>query len=206
MKTSEATADLFEAMFAMQQELEPIQRTKVVKTGKYEFKYAPLDHILDKLKPILKKHGLAFVQSLDADALATRVFHKSGQWIESNTFLNREHANMQGFGSEATYKRRYALCTLLGIVADEDNDAPIPKVKGNGAAFEEMEWLTPRRQAFLADLAEIIKEKHADGNEWGAYEEYDGLTSQEERTAIWSLLPSQVRSSIKKIGQEARNK
>lgn len=196
MKTSESVDQIYQAVFELQQELEPIRRDKVVKTGKYEFRYAPLDSIMEKLKPLFIKSGLAIVQAVDRDCLSTRLIHRSGQWIESETFLNTDHANMQGFGGEVTYKRRYALSALLGIVADEDND--VPRISATKGALE---TLTAKRQSVLTDLAEYIKEKHAEGNEWGAYEEYVQIQDQEERIALWSLLPSQVRTSLTKLNK-----
>jgi len=199
MKTSEQTNEIYPAIFAMQKSLTPIKRDKVVKTGKYEFRYAPLDSIMEKLAPLFANNGLAMMQGVDADCLTTRIIHTSGQWVESQTFLNKDHANMQGFGGEVTYKRRYALSAMVGLVADEDNDAPRHKPTDGS-----METLSPRRQSFLADMAEIIKDKHADENEYGAYEEYVQITDQEERVALWSLLPSKVRTCLTKLNQAER--
>lgn len=199
MKTSESVDQLYQAVFELQQDLEPMKRDKVVKTGKYEFRYAPLDSIMEKLKPLFVKNGLALIQGVDRDCLTTRLIHRSGQWIEAETFLNTDHANMQGFGGEVTYKRRYALSALLGIVADEDNDVPrISATKGV------LETLPAKRQSVLTDLADYIKEKHAEGNEWGAYEEYVQIGDQEERMALWGLLPSAVRTSLTKLNQTER--
>jgi hypothetical protein len=199
MKTSDQTNEIYPAIFAMQKALTPIKREKVVKTGKYEFRYAPLDSIMEKLSPLFSANGLALVQGVDQDFLTTRIIHTSGQWIESQTFLNRDHANMQGFGGEVTYKRRYALSAMVGLVADEDND--VPRIKSTDGS---MESLSTRRQSFLADMAEIIKDKHADGNEYGAYEEYVQITDQEERVALWSLLPSKVRTSLTNLNKTER--
>jgi hypothetical protein len=124
MKTSSETDKIYPAVIAMQHSLEAIERSKEVKTGKYSFKYAPLDAIMDKVKPLFASNGLAVMQGVDADVLTTRLIHQSGQWVESETHLNREHANMQGFGGEVTFKRRYALSALIGLVSDDDNDAP----------------------------------------------------------------------------------
>lgn len=199
MKTSAEIDKITQAVFNVQGDLKPIGRSKVVKTGKYEFRYAPLDSIMDYLTPLMQRNGLVLMQAVDAETLTTRIMHTSGQWIESETHLNRDHANMQGFGGEVTYKRRYALSSLLGIVSDDDNDAP--RHKPTGETFDN---LTPRRQNFIADLAEIIKEKKSDGNEWGCFEEYSSVEDQEERIALWSLLPSDVRSLIKKLADEQR--
>ena len=196
MKTSESIDKIIVAILGLQGDLKPVPRTKVVKIKSFEFRYAPLDAIFEYAIPLMQKYNLAFVQAVDESTINTRIMHESGQWIESNTFLNREHANMQGFGGEITYKRRYAFCSLLGIVSDDDVDAP--RHRPTGDSFEN---LTPRRQNFIADLAEIIKEKAKDANEYGAYEEYSGVTDQEERIALWSLLPSDVRSMLKKLNE-----
>lgn len=204
MQTSESIDKISPALFRLQSKLKPIVRTKVVKAQKYEFRYAPLDSIMEMLQPLMIEAELMVAQAVDADVLTTRILHTSGQWIQAETHLNRDHANMQGFGGEVTYKRRYALSALLGIVSDEDND--VPKVTGRGACEDALAALPQRRQNFLMDLAEIIKEKQKDGNAWGAFEEYSGLSDQEERVAIWAILPSDVRSSIKKLSEESRTK
>jgi hypothetical protein len=130
--------------------------------------------------------------------------HTSGQWVESATFLNREHGSMQGFGGEVTYKRRYALSALLGIVSDDDND--VPKVTARGALTDAFDALSTRKQNMILDLAEIIKEKHSDGQEVAAYEEYQSLSDNEEVMALWSVLPSNVRSSIKRLAEADKAK
>jgi hypothetical protein len=202
MKTSEQIDQITAALFVLQGELKPIARSKVVKTGKYEFRYAPLDAIVETIVPLLQKARLVFVQAVDADVLTTRLLHESGQWIQSETLLNRDHANMQGFGGEVTYKKRYALSSLLGIVSDDDND--VPKITARGALTDAMDGLSTRKQNMIIDLAEVIKEKHSDGQEISAYEEYLALTDNEEIMALWSLLPSNVRSSIKKLAEADR--
>ena len=199
MKTSEQIDQITAALFVLQGELKPIARSKVVKTGKYEFRYAPLDAIVETIVPLLQKARLVFVQAVDADVLTTRLLHESGQWIQSETLLNRDHANMQGFGGEVTYKKRYALSSLLGIVSDDDNDGP--KITARGALTDAMDGLSTRKQNMIIDLAEVIKEKHSDGQEISAYEEYQALTDNEEIMALLSLLPSNVRSSIKKLAE-----
>lgn len=199
MNTSEKTDLIIPAFIKFQAAVKPIKRDKEVKVNKFSFKYAPLDTIMETIVPVLQSHGLAIMQSVDMDFLSTRLVHDSGQWLESCTFLNREHANMQGFGGEITYKRRYAMSALLGLVSDDDNDAPpVPRNSPTAGFFEQ---LSPRRQSYIADLAEIIKEKHADGNEWGAFEDYETITDGEEKVAIWSLLPSGVRSNLKKLNE-----
>jgi hypothetical protein len=204
MKTSESLDKVTEAVFALQGELKAVPKTKEVKAGKYSFKYAPLDAIVEYIAPLMQKHGLMFSQAVNADVLTTRIFHRSGQWLESETFLNRDHANMQGFGGEVTYKRRYALSALLGIVSDDDND--VPHITARGALTDAMEQLSSRKQSIIVDLAEVIKEKFNGGQEIGAYEEYKSLNDNEEIMALWGILPSNIRTSIKKMAEADKQK
>jgi hypothetical protein len=208
MKTSEQIDKISPAIFGLQCALKPIARSKVVSVkgnkASYDFRYAPLDAIMEMLQPLMKDAGLMVVQAVDTDALTTRLMHTSGQWVESATFLNREHGSMQGFGGEVTYKRRYALSALLGIVSDDDND--VPKVTARGALTDAFDALSTRKQNMILDLAEIIKEKHSDGQEVAAYEEYQSLSDNEEVMALWSVLPSNVRSSIKRLAEADKAK
>lgn len=204
MKTSTKIEQITAAIFAVQGELKPMPKSKEVKAGRYSFKYAPLDAIVEYIVPLMQKQGLLFMQAVNADVLTTRLFHTSGEWIESETHLNREHANMQGFGGEVTYKRRYAISALLGLVSDDDND--VPHITARGALTDAMDGLSTRKQNMVADLAEVIKEKHNAGQEIGAYEEYLSLTDNEEIMALWGLLPSHVRSNIKKLAEADKQK
>lgn len=109
----------------------PRNREVTVKTktgSSYKFKYATLDSIIDHVRGPLTKHGIWFIQTLESDGagryrLVTTLTHESGQYITSETPLLVAGAGNQEFGSALTYMRRYALTALLGIAADEDDDA-----------------------------------------------------------------------------------
>lgn len=94
---------------------------------KYKFKYATLDAIIDHVRKPLTDNGLWFVQTIEGgdggSKLVTTLLHSSGQSIRSETPLLAEKKGNQGFGSALTYMRRYALTAMLGIAADEDDDA-----------------------------------------------------------------------------------
>ena len=96
--------------------------------GSYKFRYATLDSIIDHVRPHLTANGLWFVQTLENGdgkyRLVTTLLHASGQSIRSETpILLEKEVDNQVFGSALTYMRRYALTALLGIAADEDDDA-----------------------------------------------------------------------------------
>lgn len=198
MKTSNDTDKIYPAIFAMQQALEPIERTKTVKTGKYSFSYAPLDAIMDKVRPLFSANGLAVMQAVDADVLTTRLIHQSGQWVESETFLNRDHANMQGFGGEITFKRRYALSALIGLVSDDDNDAPPargPKIGarqgiGSDLPQEWKDWLSDQ-----ADRVSVLVNR-GDVREAVTLIQESAL-DDDQQTYLEDQLESKVRSALK---------
>ena len=131
MKQSENVSDLLAALVEAQAEFPTMPKDKTAGSGAYSYKYADLDTIATAIKPILKKNGLGYTQSVECGGsgltLCTRVFHKSGQWIEGEALLpvitNTKSNAAQSMGMSITYMRRYALSAMLGITSDEDTDA-----------------------------------------------------------------------------------
>lgn len=107
-------------------------KNKTVQTGKYSFSYADLGSIIDHVRPVLSKQGLAVIQRIsttpEAVTLITELIHESGQLVSSSQPLPKG-CSAQEFGSYLTYARRYSVCALLGIAAEDDDDG----VKGNMA-------------------------------------------------------------------------
>lgn len=88
----------------------------------YSFDYAPLDTILNAVRGPLSSNGLAVTQILDGSNLVTLLLHESGEFLRSSLPVPRGEG-MQEFGAKITYLRRYALQSLLGVAAEDDNDA-----------------------------------------------------------------------------------
>lgn len=130
MKQSENINELLAALVEVQSEIPTMPKDKQA----YGYKYSDLDSITSTIKPLLHKHGLAYMQSVGIGesglTLTTRVFNKAGQWIEDTALLpviaNTKNNAAQTLGMSITYMRRYALCAMLGITADEDVDAALP--------------------------------------------------------------------------------
>ncbi len=107
----------------------PRNRSVQVRTqaGSYTFRYATLDKITDMTRQALAENGLCVLQPIVSTergpALVTRLLHESGQWMECEVLLPALGNNPQAFGSAVTYVRRYSVCALLNISADEDDDA-----------------------------------------------------------------------------------
>jgi hypothetical protein len=98
-----------------------IPRDKEVNTGSYKFKYAPLESIITATRGPLGDNGLAVAQLVDSDALVTMLLHESGAYLEARTQIPAVK-DIQALGSAITYLRRYALTSILGIAAEDDDD------------------------------------------------------------------------------------
>lgn len=131
MKTSETTAKVFAALIAAQAEIPAIHRDR--ENSHFRNKYATLDAIVDAVRPVLARHGLAVMSGVSvphtseagtllAFAVSTRLVHTSGEWVESSVILPIAKNDPQGAGSAVTYGRRYSLSALLSLATDDDDD------------------------------------------------------------------------------------
>lgn len=93
----------------------------------FKSKYAPLNDVLNLVRPLLSEQGLSVVQAPSGDGeniiIITTLLHESGQWITFPALvLKADKATAQGAGSAITYARRYALSAILGIASEDDDD------------------------------------------------------------------------------------
>jgi hypothetical protein len=96
----------------------------------FNSKYAPLNDILNLVRPSLAKHGLSLIQGSAGDgsvvSITTLLMHESGEWIETEPLvLKADKATAQGVGSAITYGRRYSLSAMLGISSEDDDDGNV---------------------------------------------------------------------------------
>ena len=133
MQTSQETTNLFAALIDASPEIQSIGKSKQA----YGYRYATLDSLIDMLRSVLPKHGIGWVQMPTrhggVSALTTRVFHRSGEWIEdtiemTDTELQGKANDTQKVGASITYFRRYALSAIFGVAADEDVDGNVVNV------------------------------------------------------------------------------
>lgn len=172
----------------------------------FKNKFASLAAVRDAVIPVLSKHGISCLQDLTnvegGVACTTTLLHASGQ---SMTFgplkMPVAQANAQGFGSAATYARRYHLMAVANVVGDEDDDAneatgkPAPAV-GIGI-HSPMGEVKPSPDA----LKYANAFQAALGDPVATYAVHLDLTDEGEEMyrSTWSLLDSKTRSAIKKL-------
>ena len=126
--TAEGLGPLAVALAKAQAAFPAISRDKEVNTGSYKFKYAPLESIIAATRGPLGDNGLAVSQLVDEDVLVTMLLHESGAVLSARTTIPAVK-DIQALGSAITYLRRYALTSILGISAEDDDDGN--RGKGN---------------------------------------------------------------------------
>lgn len=178
MKTSSSIGAIAPALVAAAAELQPV--SKDATNPAFRNRYATLDAIMEQVRPVLARHGLAVLQTgtapetidgrLVAVGIETMLLHKSGEWIASSVTLPVEKLTAQGAGSAISYGRRYGLSAILGLTAEDDDGQaasarpaalarPEPRAE---AAPEPGQRLyqsvpdTPRAKPFSGDVGEAM--------------------------------------------------
>ena len=177
--------DVYAAFIQAQGEFTPVQKNKTAtvkgrsRSGsdyEYGYKYADLADVLAMAVPVLTKHGLGLMQPYVMVGgqlrVVTRLIHSSGQWLQSHGLALAENLLPQDFGSLSTYWRRYDVCSLLGIAADEDVDGQRSAETPKGAESRqvrqpkatqpaeqpssEAQELLDRRDKIIEELKELL--------------------------------------------------
>lgn len=200
MQKSESVASISKALSSFQAEVKNPHNT--ADNPFFKSKYAPLNEILNDVRPLLAKHGLSVIQSpssIDGQAIGvtTTLLHESGEWIETDPFfVKAEKVNAQGAGSCVTYIRRYSLSAILGISSEDDDD-------GNHVSKPE----PPKEQLKTDIITEAsIKALHAIRNDRKVTEdEFKAGLSQmfkREIKSLKDLSEKEARSVIKVMNQK----
>jgi len=112
------------ALVGLQADLTPVTKSAV--NPFFKSHYAPLPEVMEAVQPLLAKHKLAITQFLShldgQSAMRTILLHESGQYIEDVQPLLLVKNDPQSQGSATTYARRYGVMSVLGVVADDDDD------------------------------------------------------------------------------------
>lgn len=161
--------ELLTALAKAKREFDPILKDRT--NDFFNAKYATLGAVLKAVGPALDDNGLTVVQTTAwhdigdsklASVLYTTLFHiESGESLKSSWALVPVKNDPQGMGSALTYGRRYALMTMFGLNAEDDD--------GNAAAMHRpsKDW-----------NAELVKAKTAADARtiWALAEEAGDLT------------------------------
>lgn len=124
---SEQINELVTALSKAQMEFKPVKKDQEAKGKSFSYHYADLATVLEAVREPLSKNGLCLMHTTEwteggAFVLIGRLVHISGQFISAHWPLPT-NAGPQDLGSHLTYGRRYTATALLGIAAEEDDDA-----------------------------------------------------------------------------------
>ena len=167
------TSELTKALCAFHQQVGTIHKDSKAMYGSY----ADLSGVLSTVLPALSKNGLVISQTFDTDRnLITTLTHASGESHVSTLpmIVTAGRNELHSWGASCTYMRRYAICSILCLVADIDTDGadsvapaptptqpqkkPAPKAAAKPAAKEP----EPIADADLTQIIQLIKECEAD--------------------------------------------
>jgi len=130
LRTSQEINELATALAEAQGEIQ--NPSKENENPFFKSKYADLAVVLAAVRPVFSKYGLSVVQLPTMQdnkiGVITRVMHKSGQWLESDLFLELQFKKniAQEAGAVITYLRRYSLAGAAGVF-QEDPDGNLGK-------------------------------------------------------------------------------
>lgn len=187
--------------------------------GKRDYRYAGLDDVVASVRPVLARHGLCVLQSIDGPQLVTLLLHASGQYVRA-CYPIQLSADPQAQGSALTYARRYSLLALLCLapVEDDDGAAAVQHRQAEPAPMppppppQPSRWTPTEQRRFFAALAA--------GNLWTDYEALKRFLAwlgkpkpsemtEDQRAALLAWLPTtaaQAKEAVWEDHEEAEGK
>lgn len=159
MAVRPSIADLAAALCKAQAQMEGAK--KDANNPHFKSKYADLASVWDAIRGPLTSNGLSVVQLLRSIQggveVETILMHASGQQISDVFAVPASKQDAQGYGSAATYARRYALMAMVGVAPeDDDGNAAVGSAgsAGGGTQFR------PERRGG----SDWVEEARRDGN------------------------------------------
>lgn len=122
------------------------------KAGAGRFPYVELDTLLDIIRPIAAKHGVAVLQYVTeaGDQLITELLHVSGETRQFTTPLRLggldQKSEAQKMGAAITYARKYSLMALFACMGEKDTDPDAPRKDSYGELPAHAKRVTPAQE------------------------------------------------------------
>lgn len=126
-KDADSNKDLYAALAKAQSEMKIANENN--QNSYLGSKYADLTSVVKASRESLSKNGLATIHFTSYNEygqtlLTARLSHSSGQYIDSVVAVNPKKDDIQSFGSQMTYLKRYTYASLVGVTSSlEDDDA-----------------------------------------------------------------------------------
>jgi hypothetical protein len=187
-----------------------LQQAPLKKSGHNKFagySYFELGDFLPTINQIFARVGLCGVVSFDKE-LATLTITDTEDSTEIKLTSPMAEANLKGchpiqnLGAVETYTRRYLWVSAMEIVEHDalDSSAPLKEDKviispTQGA----QDNIPPEELQYLQEMAMELIAMCEQGDPKAAWDKLEGENlDAEQKIALWTLLPSKVRSALKK--------
>lgn len=169
----------------------------------FKSSYASLASVRNTVIPVFSRNGLSIIQSLRSTEKGveceTMLMHLSGEWVSDTLSLPIVKHDAQGYGSAATYARRYSLMSFSGVVGDNDDDANAAsdakqkKGRGDAPTQEAPKKPQPLTPHMLKKALQEFAEHGIDEQKIRAAIGHDQPWTTEEMNAAWTaLIPGEV--------------
>jgi len=136
--------EIYKKLLKVQQEVGAISKDS--KNPFFKSKYFDINGLIQHVEPILSRHGLLLMQPIREGHQWSIIFDvETGDSADSSLELPKLN-DPQKLGSAVTYYRRYTLCSLLALQA-EDDDANIASKESN----------KPKAKPLVKDFEGLLK-------------------------------------------------
>lgn len=169
LKAEWAKEQFIKSLAAFQGECPVIEKKKKVSFNTTNYSYAPLEDIVEEVKPLLAKHGFSYMFDTETNGkmkVICKVYHLAGH-MEPATFDMEIDANAkmnvsQKYGSALSYAKRYTFCAAFAInVKDEDNEKNLKTVDTVGIEDVDLDAINETiTQEALLKLCSDLKKKY----------------------------------------------
>ena len=197
---------------------ERFHSTELKKTGYNSFAKYYYFELGDFLIPALKifnEHGLCAIVSFDKDNANMCIvdMEKPDSTITISSPMGSAALKgcheVQNIGAVETYQRRYLWVAALEIVEHDALDATTGSDKPKALVIPaspttESLGIDAERLAIIQLTAENVKQHFDKDNIIDAYGECLDITDGDEKTALWNLLPSNIRTAITNHGKSLK--
>lgn len=196
MNQSAELKDLISALAKAQGVLKPAVFNRT--NPHFRTKYADFTSCMDACRAPLSENGLAVIQYCDTiDGklnLITVLAHVSGQWMRSLFPLIPSKMDSQGIGSAMTYAKRYSLCGMVGIVADEEGDDDGEAAVGRFKAAEKIPL--PAVNPIVPTYKDLLISLEKDGMDTSYLQKYLKDLAQNKEQDVSKIIESAMLPQI----------
>lgn len=135
--------------------------------GKFSYQYLSLQKLKEKLQPFFVEYGWVLTQPIGVEDGREVIITQIVDAETGEVFLSSKHIlhvvnpnDPQKYGSAITYFRRYTLITVLGLVADKDDDAfqTDEDIKAQISSINDVDELMKYYKSLDADRAKYLKD------------------------------------------------